>query len=279
MTLKIVKVSQSLVSRNGYLLHLPGMVANNLIGLPEPDIYSQSSVQLFPLGTKLEFSDGRLFRYGKWGATSTNVPLARMVVNANLCPGATGEPDVDGYEGDPYVAAAAGAQYVDLEIATAYAENFFEDGMLAVFPTYGFREYRICGSELGNGTYCRVYLDTPNGYGLKEALTVTTGVTAYKSMFSQLKDAAAEGATFVSAMGVVLTTTFTANYYGWVQRRGRCIITPTAYFGDSADERMAQLHTDGTIALKAAHGTHTVGYLTQRTESGYGDLEIWLQLE
>jgi len=53
----------------------------------------------------------------------------------------------------------------------------------------------------------------------------------------------------------------------------------TAYFGDTANERMAQLHSDGTIALKAADGTHTVGYLTQRTESSYGDLEIWLQLE
>ncbi len=279
MTLKIVNVSQSLVSRNGYQLHLPGKVTDGLLGLPEPDIYTQSSVQLFPLGTKLEFSDGRLFRYGKWGATSTNVPKARMVVNANLCPGATGEPDVDGYEGDPYVAAALGSQHVDLEIATAYAVNFFEDGMLAVFPTNAYREYRICGSELGNGTYCRVYLDTPDGYGLREALETTTGITAYKSLFSQLKDAAAEGATYVSAMGAVLCTSFTASYYGWVQRRGRCIVTPTAYFGDNADERMAQLHTDGCIALKAAYGTHTVGYLTQRTESGYGDLEIWLQLE
>jgi hypothetical protein len=37
--------------------------------------------------------------------------------------------------------------------------------------------------------------------------------------------------------------------------------------------------SDGTIALKAADGTHTVGYLTQRTVSGYGDLEVWLTLE
>ena len=42
---------------------------------------------------------------------------------------------------------------------------------------------------------------------------------------------------------------------------------------------MAQLHSDGTIALKAAHGTHTVGYLTGRTELNYGDLEIQLMLE
>lgn len=279
MTLKIVKVSQSLVSRNGYQLHLPGKVADGLLGLPEPDLYTQSSVQLFPLGTKLEFSDGRLFRYGKWGATSTSVPLARMVVNANAAPGCTGEEDTDGFEGDSYGAQAAAQEYVDLEIATAYAVNFFEDGMLAVYPTGHYCEYRICGSELGNGTYCRIYLDVPGDGGLKTALGDSDGVTAYKSLYSQLKQGGVEGTSYTSCMGAVLCSGFTANYFGWVQRRGRAIVTPTAYFGDSADERMAQLHSDGCIALKAADATHTVGYLTQRTVSGYGDLEIWLQLE
>lgn len=275
MTVKFVKVKGPIHLENGASLWLPPNVIEGLVNHEIPDVYTQESSQQYPLGTRLEFADGRLFRYGKWGATSTSVPIARMVVNANLCPGATGDPDVDGYEGDPYIAAAVGAEQVDLEIATAYAENFFEDGMLSVFPSGHYCEYRICGSELGNGTYCRVYLDEP----LKTALGATDGVTAYKSLFSQLKDAAAEGAAYVSSMGAVLASTFTADYFGWVQRRGRCIITPTAYFGDSANERMAQLHSDGTIALKAAHGTHTVGYLTQRTESSYGDLEVWLQLE
>ncbi len=80
-------------------------------------------------------------------------------------------------------------------------------------------------------------------------------------------------------MGVYLGVGFTSGYFGWIQRRGRCIITPTAYFGDSANERVAQMHSDGTIALNAAHGTPKVGYLTSRTASGYGDLEVWLMLE
>ena len=263
-------------NRNGLVIWLPSNIVMDLGDIPaEPDIYTQSAKQLYPLGTKLEFAHGDIFRYGKWGATSTNVPLARMVVNANLCPGATGDPDVDGFEGDLYTAAAAGATYVDLEIATAYAENFFEDGKLAVYPTGHYTTYRICGSELGNGTYCRVYLDAP----LKTAITASDGVTAYKSKFSQLKDAVAEGSTFVSAMGACLASGFTSAYFGWIMRRGETIVTPTAYFGDTADERMAQLHTDGCIALKAAHGTHTVGYLTARTESGYGDLLVQLMLE
>lgn len=276
----VVRPSHSLFSKGGALLWLPAH-CGELISLAEPDVYSESATQLYPLGTRLEYADGRLFRYGKWGATSTLVPMARMVVNANLAPGATGDPDVDGFEGDLHTAAVAGDEDVDLEIATAYAKNFFEDGMLAVFtdssPAH-YVEYRIAGSDLGDGTYCRVYLERP----LKKAITATEGVTAYKSLYSQLKDAVAEGQTFVSAMGVCLSSPFTSGYFGWVQRKGRCIITPTAYFGDTANERMAALHTDGTIILyshTAGEAKHIVGYLTQRTESLYGDLEVWLQLE
>ncbi len=281
MSLVVRKPVHKLINKAGAVMWLPASCFSKF-SLGVPDVYTEDSAQQYPLGTKLEFADGRVFRYGKWGAASTSVPMARMVANANLCPGATGEPDVDGYEGNLYAAAAVGATYVDLYQNQADAENFYEDGMLAVYPTGHYVEYRIAGNELGNGTYVRCYLDTVSG--IKTALTAGTaestggtGVTAYKSIFSQLKDAVAEGTGFISCMGAVLASVMTSGYFGWVQRRGRAIVTPTAYFGDTTDERMAQLHSDGCIALKAGHGTHTIGYLTQRTESGYGDLEIWLQ--
>lgn len=282
MTVAINRPRHTLISDSGAVLWIPRSPI--VPSMEIPDVYAQNSAQKYPLGSKLEYADGRVFRYGKIGATSTSVPIARMVVNANLCPGATGEPDVDGYEGNLYAAVAVGDTYCDLYQNQADAENFYEDGMLAVYPSGHYCEYRIAGNELGDGTYVRVYIDAENGFrtamtaGTAES-TGGTGVTAYKSIFSQMKDAAAEGAAYVSAVGVCLATGFTANYFAWVQRRGRCVITPTAYFGDSANERMAQMHSDGTIALKAADATHTVGYLTQRTESGYGDLEVWLTLE
>src|SRR3990167_4250691 len=106
MTIKIVKSQATLINRNGLMLWLPTNIVGGRLGLPDPDIYAESVSQLFPLGTRLEMADGRLFRYGKWGATSTGPPIARMVVNANACPGATGEEDVDGFEGDLHTAAA-----------------------------------------------------------------------------------------------------------------------------------------------------------------------------
>ena len=307
MTVKITKAVHKIINRNGASLWLPANIVGGRLNLADPDIYAESTVQLYPLGTKLEFADGRVFRYGKWGATSTNVPIARMVVNANAAPSCDGYVGDDGFEGNLYAAATVGDEYVDLWTiiaasatgyrTTVFAENFFEDGMLAVYPSGHYVEYRICGNEVttevsATADYTRVYLDEP----LKTAMTVGTagayvttgtlteasggtGVTAYPSIYSQLKDGVAEGSTFTSAMGVCLATGFTSGSFGWIQRRGRCIITPTAYFGDTANERMAQLHTDGTIALAAADATHTVGYLTQRTVSGYGDLEVWLTLE
>lgn len=284
MTLKLNRPLHKIINNGGAAIWIPPSCYTGKFSLSVPDVYTQDSAQQYPLGSKLEFVDGRIFRYGKIGATSTGPPQARMVVNANAAPGCTGHTDVDGYEGNLYAAVAVGDTYCDLYQDQADAENFYEDGMIAVYPSGHTVEYRIAGSELGDGTKVRVYIDNPGGF--KTAMTAGTaestggtGVTAYKSIFSQMKDAAAEGSTYVSALGVCLSTTFTSAYYAWVQRRGRCIITPTAYFGDGANERMAQMHTDGTIALKAADATHTIGYLTQRTVSGYGDLEVWLTLE
>jgi len=309
MAINIIKLEQSQRSRHGCMITLPGIIVKDVLNFDLPDVYTQSLTQLYPIGAKAEFADGRLFRYGKFGATSTSPPQARMVVNANACPMATGYEWTDGFEGNLYAAAAAGDEYADLWTiiaasgtgirTTVFPENHFEDGMLAVYPSGHFAGYRICGSDVttevsATADYTRVYID--NEKGLKTALTKGTtgakltgstptgsaggtGVTAYPSIYSQMKVGGAEGTSFTSVVGLCLCSVFTANYYGWVQRRGRAVVTPTAYFGDTADERMAQLHTDGTIALKAGHGTHTVGYLTQRTVSGYGDLEVWLTLE
>jgi len=282
VTISIIKRTAKVINKNGKSLWLPTNCVRGLGSMGDPDIYAQSVTQLYPLNTRLEYADGRVFRYGKFGATSTGAPIARLVGNANAAPGATGEEDVDGYEGDANTAAAIGAEYVDLEIATAYAENFFEDGMLAIYPTAApivYAEYRIAGSELGNGTYCRVYLDEP----LKSPLAVADGITAYKSIYSQVKQIGAEGVGYVSALGVCLASAFTSAYFGWIQTWGRCIITPTAYFGDSQHERAVFYNfNDGTIGTAASYdpssGHQLIGFLTQRTVSGYGDLEVMLML-
>lgn len=276
MTQVVHRYNHSITLRNGASLWMPPSCVSpfDLQGIP--DVYAQSSIQLYPLGSKLEFADGRLFRYCKFGATETAAPIARLVVNANHVPG---DAATNGYEGtlDATSDYAVGSTELVLNDTTDRAENHYEDGMLAVYPSGHYCEYRVAGNDAANSVDdVTIYLDDPDG--LRTALVVnSTGVTIYPSIFNNVQVAVSAG--YESAVGAFLGPTMTTSYFGWIQRRGRCIVTPTAYFGDSANERMAQLHSDGTIALKAADATHTVGYLTQKTVSGYGDLEIWLQLE
>ena len=277
MAVQFEVVNHKVINKNGWSLWLPGKVIKGLANFDEPDIYTQSSVQLYPLGAKLEFADGRVFRYGKFGATSTSVPLARTVINANLVPGSAA---TNGYEGtlDALSNYAAGSTTLIMNDTTDRVENWYEDGMLAVYPSGHYVEYRIVGNEVATTVDdVTIYLEQ----GLKTALVVaSSAITAYPSIFSNLKQGAAADPGFESCMGVCLCSGFTSTYFGWIQRKGRCIVTPTAYFGDTDSERMAQMHSsDGTSALKAADATHTIGYLTVRTVSAYGDLEIWLQLE
>jgi len=278
MTVKFVLTKGPVTLEDGASIWLPRRVIEGLVNYEIPDVYTQDSTQKYPLGTRLEFADGRLFRYVRFGETSTTPPLARLVCNANLCPGATGG-STYGYEGtlDSTSDYAVGSTTLIINDTTDRAENYYEDGTLSVFPSGHYCEYRIAGSEAASSVDdVTIYLDDPNG--LKTALVVdSTGITAYPSIYYNVQHAPATG--YESAIGLPLCSAMTSGYYGWVQRRGRAIVTPTSYFGDNANERMAQLHSDGTIALKAADATHTIGYLTQRTQSGYGDLELWLQLE
>jgi hypothetical protein len=269
-------IRHKLLNNTGMSLWIPAHLEGVHVGnFSDVDIYGSDSGQLFPLGTKLEFADGRLFRYGRFGEANTSAPIARMVVNGNLVPGSAA---TNGYEGslDATSDYAVGSTTLVLNDTTDRVENAYEDGMLAVFPSGHYVEYRILGNDVATSVNdVTIYLEE----GLKTALVVnSTGVTAYPSIFYNLC-APPETAGYDAFMGVCLANSISSGYYGWIQRRGRAIVTPTAYFGDSANERMAQGHSDGTIALKAADGTQTVGYLTQKTVSGYGDLEVWLMFE
>ena len=277
---KFVKPTHKIINRNGWSIWLPERVIAGLENVQAPDIYAESTTQLYPLGAKLEYADGRVFRYGKFGETNTTVPLGRMVCNGNLVPGSAA---TNGYEGslDATSDYAAGSTTLIMNDTTDRAENAYEGGMLMTFPSGHYCAYRIAGNRAAT-TVDDVTIYLSEEGGLKTALVVnSTGVTAYPSIFSNLiqPSNAGSGAAYVSAMGVVLCSTMTSGSFGWIQRRGEAWVTPTAYFGDSANERMAQMHSDGCIALQAADATHTVGYLTQMTVSEYGDAMIWLTLE
>jgi len=281
MARNVIRSRHEISNNGGYSLWLPSSCFDGG-SLAAPDIYAQSSGQKYPLATKLEFADGRVFRYGKFGESATTPLIARVVSNANLCPGATGG-STYGFEGalDSTSNYAVGSTTLIIDDTTDRAVNYYEDGMLACYPSGHYCEYRLAGNAIATSVDdVTIYLDDDNG--LQTALVVaSTGVTAYPSIFGRMSYADAPG--YESAVGVLLANGMTSAYFGWVQRKGRAIITPTAYFGDSANERLAMMWSDGTIATAAtadpSSGYQILGYLSQRTQSGYGDLEVWLTLE
>lgn len=279
MAQKVHYPVHKLINRGGAVMWLPASCFEPH-HISEADIYAQQSIQQYPINSRLEFADGRLFRYGKLGETNTAAPIARMLSNGNLVPGSAA---TNGYEGtiDSTSDYAVGSTTLIIDDTTDRVENWYEDGMLAVYPSGHYVEYRIAGNDAATTVDdVTIYLEDP--LGLQTALVVSsTGITAYPSMFNNMQDQAAVG--YDTPLGVCLSNTCTTAYYVWVQRRGRCIITPTAYFGDSANERLAMYWQDGTIATAASadpsSGYLPVGYLSQKTVSGYGDLEVFLWLE
>jgi len=278
MSQRVHNPMHKIIAKKGATLWIPRSCV--AASLKDPDVYTQSAAQLYPLGSKLEFADGRVFRYGKFGETNTLCPQGRFVANGNLVPGSAA---TDGYEGslDATSDYAVGSTVLILNDGEDRGLNHYEDGMLTVFPSGHICAYRIAGSDLAASVDdVTIYLDDPNG--LQTALVVnSTGVTAYPSMFSQMMNpqSTTHGHTYTSCVGLYLGDVMTDNYYAWVQRRGRAWVTPTAYYGDGASERLAQMHTYGESALRTSYTSQIIGYLTQMTVSGYGDGMVWLQLE
>ena len=284
MTVQFTKVTHKVIDKDGWSLWMPQRCIAELVNFEAPDIYAESATQKYPLGAKLEFADGRLFRYGKHGATVTTgaglSPIGRFVANGNLIGGSAA---TYGYEGslDATSDVAVGTTTLIMNDTTDRIENHYEDGILVTFPSGHYVAYRIAGNEVATSVDdVTIYLSDPNG--LQTACVVnSTGVTAYPSMFSNMMNPTDtdNGSTYAPCVGMSLSNAYTASYFSWVQRRGQCWVTPTAYYGDGASERLGQMHGDGTSALRTSYTSQIIGYLSQMTVSGYGDGMVWLTLE
>lgn len=285
--LVVHRPQHKLINNGGAVIWLPRSCFDSPAPLKTPDVYAQTALQEYPLATKLEFANGDIFRYGKIGATSTSVPVARLVVNANLVPGSAA---THGYEGslDATSPVAVGSTKLVLNDTTDRIQNAYEDAYLACFPSGHYAGYRIAGNLAAVSVDdVTIYLDDPKG--LRTALVVnSTGITAAASLFSNMRQGGTVDAGYETCVGACLAPTFTTDYFAWVQRRGRCFLTPTVWFGGAVQERgVAMWHADGTICapnydtdhMSPEAGGQIIGYLANRTVSNYDDADVYLTLE
>ena len=274
MSTNVVKVTYPIVGARGTIV-LPTWCLAGLANLDVPeDIYAGDSIQKYPLGAKL-IRDGKVYRYGKAGSTSSSVGFLHG--NANYDPGVTGHENVNGFEGALYVEVVAGDTYIDIADTTERAENYYEDAELVLqYDAGGFiHQYRVIASEKGTGAYVRCYIAPP---GAKTACPISgTAVDAYMSKYSNLKGGSALNFDFFTAIGAIGCAVTSGKFY-WYQTGGPITLTGTA--GTTTGHRMVYPNTDGSV-LDTEHvaGGQEVGYVTGGTISGYGSLLVTLTMD
>ncbi len=250
------------------------------------DILVQSAVQRYLLGMKYNLNLWR-FRYSK--ATVALAGLKRLVINSNYCPGVTGHENEDGFEGAGGVnayAASIGQRYLDIKDTALRVKNFYQGGMVTIAGTTIFHEHYIVKSDVGTGTYVRLYLDVPIAV---EDITAAMGVSASRSAYSAVQPAASVQVGFETFVGVNLIPV-TINYFFWLLTKGPVSITPTGtpqWPGAAANMRDVYANpSDGTIQNAPTRdpslGYQRIGTIIQATGgtgSDYGSNKINLDLD
>lgn len=258
-------------------MDFPGM---RIPGQTDQTIYESSVTQKFEIGTKrVEY--GRTFRYAQAGEGLILAGNARLLGNGNFVPDAVSHVDEDGFYGKPYVQVEVDDLYIDLDIATAYPANYFQGGYIIAFTAaVDYSLHYIVKSDLGNGTYCRIYLDHAWTSGV---VAVGIDVEVHRSPYSSICDCASID-WFKSFVGLGQCDAILNEYYFWLQTLGPCWLTPYNWIdgcpGYTTRVREVYAWMDGEITVDPNDGTlQRIGYLLSATEAGYGSVFIMLQLE
>jgi len=172
----------------------------------------ETSDQKHKLGTRMQFADGREFRYTHNGGTA---------IGEGLLVAAEALVAHHGSDGDLAVATtAAGSQTISVTVeGTEAAKNLYAEGYLW-FNAAGTSVHEFYKIEkhdaFASGGAATVTLDDQNG--LHQA--VTNGTDTAGLMKSPYKDVIVCTAALAERPVGVTVNNFTANYYGWIQTRG-----------------------------------------------------------
>lgn len=177
----------------------------------DQSIYEQSSTQKYELGTKLVFSDGRVFRYARNGGTALSKSL--MTTSEALYGRA-----VEELQSTYGTSAEIGDVEIDIDVTTggSWTDDEFAGGFMVVNKDTGIGDiYKILANAINSSddTLMRVRLETP----IRTALDATSELTLVKSPWREVDvmPVTAEG----TPAGVPLIDV-TANYFCWLQTGG-----------------------------------------------------------
>lgn len=198
-------------------------------------ILEESSTQLHNLGSYVETSDGRGFRYCKVGATAT---VAGKVYQSKALDATNDQPS----GGHSVAAAAIGATSVTTTSTVTVTANEFAGGYLAVVVTPGEGyTYRISGHAAASAAVVTINLDDP----IQIALTTSSKVIWCANPYDGV---VIEPGTPTGKIVGVAPRIITAAYFGWLQTRG---VASVLFTGTGAAGKVVGSLTGGTSGSMA----------------------------
>ncbi len=198
-------------------------------------IREESSSALHTLGSYVETSDGRGFRYAKVGATAT---VAGKVYQGPALDATNMQPS----GGLSVAAAAIGATSVVTTSTVTLAVNQLAQGFLSVVitPGQGYT-YRVKGNTVASAAVTTFTLDDP----LEVALTTSSKIIVAPHPYDGV---IIEPGTPTARIAGVAPTIITAAYYGWLQTKGPAAVLFT---GTGAAGKVVGSLTGGTSGSMA----------------------------
>lgn len=215
-------------------------------------IYTESSTQKCPLGTRLALADGRVYRYAKNAA----VALAA----GNLVQSAA--PVVQYSSAGSYLIATAGTAAGSKVLtanstagAASAAANFYADGFLGVAVGSGSGHVYQIRSHTASSSNTSFYITLYDG--LKVAINSQSSLGMIENLY---KDVIVHPASVPS--GVTLGVTpmaITASYYFWLQTWGICSALGGGNANTAGYAVMPSTSTAGALNSTGV-ATHTSGH-------------------
>ena len=268
-------VNYDLRNQNGANVWLPPNPTQGMVEIARPNVYEQDTIQQVPVGS-IATVDQRKFAYSLAGGTLTG--WSRLCIDASYIPSASGQTDVDGFEGNIYAAVAAGGQEIEIEDGTDRAVNYYQGGYFTAFNADGIRSttIRIAASDVAASVNnVTLHLDD----GLPWAVVEHDFCAAYRNPYNDITASVSNG--FETFMGLSLIAVTSGKYF-WLQIAGPAWIAQSAAAtipGYTVDKRDAFAHRDGTCIVGSTAGSlQRIGYALGKSISTTGDTYIMLQL-
>lgn len=284
-------VNHDLRCVDGVTLHLPPSPEGKFVNLAQPDVYAESKVQQYPIGTLAWFQGmGKKFRYAKAGEALGG--LKNLVVNGNFVPDAASYANDGGFYGhcqEDGVASEydAGVTVIYLTGTQNTPKNFYEGGYLIHFDAARAvcyeDSYIISGPEeasTGAWQNQKITLHRPKKY----AIVASDGIEIWRSPYSNILEHDTAGMPqYSTTMGVNLIPIHNG-YYFWLQTAGAIFITPNGWGalcpGFAVNTRMVYQQQSGGIITASTAGDacdQVIGRLLAATEAGSAD--AWLNMD